>query len=381
MADGVDVGLAWLEVQLLEDGEAGNVAPIDLEDDVSLAQAITVGFALLADEADGSASVHGNNGHLERLVANGQLVSLGLIWLEEHALLEGVDDDGAVVEQFGTNMRRAFLSDRMHVAERKVTPLQTVEGKEIDGVGTLHTMHADGMLTNGTSLNLRRYLTALIDMLLETLAVHGIEMRKARVEQGTVHVPHERADPHIGHKTAELVLHLETLLLGKELLTVREYHAVVLHIKLTAKPFVDEVETDDAIVAARNGTTTSDNSQIAIDNQAAQTERGQLYHTNGVRMVVDVEGDHVAYLFYIRYAVVGEDDTLCGSRVEEKTVLLAINLDGQQEAMPVELYVDGIDEILLGNGKAQTVTVHLCRHWQTQTHRKEYGQSFFHLTA
>ena len=175
MADGIDVDIALLEVQLLEDGEVGDVAPIDLEDDVSLAQATTIGAALFADEADSWAAVHGDNGHLELLVANDELIGLAM-GLEEDALLKGIDDDGAVVEQLGTNGGTAFAGDGMIVAQGEVIPLQTVESQEIDGVGTLHTMQANGMLTNGTSLDLCSYLTALIDMLLEALAVHGIEM-------------------------------------------------------------------------------------------------------------------------------------------------------------------------------------------------------------
>lgn len=175
MADGVDVDIALLEVQLLEDGEVGDVAPIDLEDDVSLAQATTIGSTLFADEADGWASVHGDDGHLELLVANDELIGLAM-GLEEDALLKGIDDDGAVVEQLGTNGGTAFAGDGMIVAQGEVIPLQTVESQEIDGVGTFHTMQANGMLTNGTSLDLCRYLTALIDMLLEALTVHGIEM-------------------------------------------------------------------------------------------------------------------------------------------------------------------------------------------------------------
>lgn len=157
---------------------------------------------------------------------------------------------------------------------------------------------------------------------------------------------HEGAHPDIRHEAAELVFHLVALLLGKELLAVGKYHAMVLRINLTAESFIDEVEADDAIIASTDGATTSYDCQIAVDEQAAQTERWQLYHTNGVRLVVDVKGDNVAHLFYIRYAIVGEDDALRGSCIEKETVLLAFNLNGQQDAVFVELNVDGINKIV-----------------------------------
>ena len=294
-ADGEGVGVTLDEAELLVGSKGRNGGVVDLDDDVTLAEATLVGFAVLANEAyHGTASV-GHDGHLGLLVADGDNTA-PVVRLEQHALLEGIDDDGAVVEQFGADVGAASLGDDMHVAEHEFTPLQTVEGKEIDGVGTFHTMCADGVLTDGAPLYLSGHVTTLIDMLLEALAVHGIEVLEAGVEQHMVHVAHKRTDPYVGHETAELVLHLVTLLPDKELLLIGEDEATVLHVYLAAKSFVDEVEADDAVVASGDGTAGDDGTEVAVDGQMTHAERGQLYHTQGIGVVVDVEGDDVSHL-------------------------------------------------------------------------------------
>lgn len=294
-ADGEGVGVALDEAELLVGSKGRNGGVVDLDDDVALAEATLVGFAVLTDEAyHGSASV-GHDGHLGLLVTDGDDTAF-VVRLEQHALLEGIDDDSAVVEQFGADVGTATLGNDMHIAEHEFTPLQTLEGEEIDGVGTFHAMCPDGVLSDGTALNLCGYMTTLIDMLLKALAVHGIEVLESGVEQHVVHVPHKRTDPHVGHETAELVLHLVALLPGKKLLLIGEDEATVLHVYLAAESFVDEVEADDTVIASGDGAAGDDGTEIAVDGEMTQAEHGQLHHTQGIGVVVDVEGDDVTHL-------------------------------------------------------------------------------------
>ncbi len=377
VADGVGVGLALDEAPLLEGRDAGNVAVVDLQNHIATTQAALVGIAVLADEAYHRAAPVGHDGHLEWLVADHCLVAL-VVRLEQHAFPEGVDDERAVVEQLGADVRAAFLRNGMHIAEGEVGPLQTVEGQEIDGIGMFHSMHADGALPDSLSLHLCGHMTALIDMLLETLAVHGIEVLESGVEQHMVHVAHKGADPHVGYETAELVLHLVALLLGKELLLVGKDKTLVLGVYLTAKPFVDEVEADDAVIASRDGTGREDGAEIAVDGEVTQTEGRQLYDAQGVGMVVDVEGDDVAHFAEAPSHPPpkggrAKHGTLRGSRVEHETVLLALYLNGQEDAVVLELDIDSIGEaplylltierwtfrVLIADGEAQRVAVHV----------------------
>ena len=357
---------------------------VDLDDDVALPQAALVGIAVLADEAYHGASSVGDDGHLGLFVADGDDAA-PVVGLEEDTPLEGVDDDGTVVEQFRANVGTAFLGDDMHVAERELVPLQTVEGEEEYGVGTFHAMSPDGMLTDGTSLNLCGYVTTLIDMLLEALAIHGIKMGVAGVEQHAVHVAHKGTDPHVGHEAAELVFHLVAQLLGKELLLVGKDKATVLHVYLTAEALVDEVEADNAVIASGDGTAGDDGTEIAVDGEMTHAERGQLHHAHGIGMVVDIEGNDVAHLTQTRrlafLSVKGggvEDGALRGSGVEEEAVLLALYLNGQQDAVVLKLNGDGVGtaplhlpprggsalpSILIADGKAEAVAVHVLRNY------------------
>jgi hypothetical protein len=57
---------------------------------------------------------------------------------------------------------------------------------------------------------------------------------------------------------------------------------------------------------------------------------------------------------------------LGASRIEHETVPLALYLDGHKNAVMLELYVDGIGKITLGQSEAQRIAVHVLRSYATE---------------
>ena len=127
---------------------------------------------------------------------------------------EGIDDDGAEVEEFRSNLRGSLRGDGVQVGECEVAPFQPVEMQEHHFVLLLESEATEREMSFGTpfhlSLNAGPEVLVQIgkvggEMLVEAFAAHRVEQWCPCVEKSLVGMPHEWTHIQIRHEPLQFV--------------------------------------------------------------------------------------------------------------------------------------------------------------------------------
>ena len=123
---------------------------------------------------------------------------------------EGIDDDGAEVEEFRSNLRGSLRGDGVQVGECEVAPFQPVEMQEHHFVLLLESEATEREMSFGTPFHLSlnaspEVLVQIGKVRVEAFAAHRVEQWCPRVEESFVGMPDKWTHIQIRHEPLQFV--------------------------------------------------------------------------------------------------------------------------------------------------------------------------------